>query len=277
MPTSTFELSQPDLVDTIKDTEVMGMWECLRRARGSRSAAELAHLARRDLNVVHRALERLERVGLVRRLNARGRRRAVGYETTVDELSIVINSHDPHHVQQVHEIAEYINRELSDEIFSQRLPLGRGGPDAWHFHHCSPLSVRGEDLAELKRRIARVEEFVRLLGDRHLGETGTEIPPCNHGMVIRVEPIRTGVLPQPHVEFISRNSLDDRAKTRGLKPAQLTQREQQVARGLRDGKSRGEVAAHLGISALTVGTLCKRIYQKLGIRRVAELHHFTLD
>jgi DNA-binding CsgD family transcriptional regulator/DNA-binding MarR family transcriptional regulator len=277
MPTSTFELSQPDLVDTIKDTEVMGMWECLRRARGSRSAAELAHLARRDLNVVHRALERLERVGLVRRLNARGRRRAVGYETTVDELSIVINSHDPHHVQQVHEIAEYINRELSDEIFSQRLPLGRGGPDSWHFHHCSPLSVRGEDLAELKRRIARVEEFVRLLGDRHLGETGTEIPSCNHGMVIRVEPICTGVLPQPHVEFISRNSLDDRATTRGLKPAQLTHREQQVARGLRDGKSRGEVAAHLGISALTVGTLCKRIYQKLGIRRVAELHHFTLD
>jgi hypothetical protein len=48
--------------------------------------------------------------------------------------------------------ADLINRELSDEIFSQRLPLGRGGPDAWHFHHCSPLSVRGEDLAELKRR-----------------------------------------------------------------------------------------------------------------------------
>jgi DNA-binding CsgD family transcriptional regulator len=37
------------------------------------------------------------------------------------------------------------------------------------------------------------------------------------------------------------------------------------------------VARRLGISALTVGTLCKRLYRKLGIRRAAQLHDFTLE
>ena len=50
-----------------------------------------------------------------------------------------------------------------------------------------------------------------------------------------------------------------------------------VAHALRDGQSRAEVARRLGIAELTVGTLCKRIYRKLGIRRASQLHSFALE
>jgi DNA-binding CsgD family transcriptional regulator len=50
-----------------------------------------------------------------------------------------------------------------------------------------------------------------------------------------------------------------------------------VARALRDGQSRAEVARRLAISPLTVGSLCKRIFRKLGIRRAAQLHSFELS
>jgi DNA-binding CsgD family transcriptional regulator len=133
------------------------------------------------------------------------------------------------------------------------------------------------DLRELKRRIARVEEFVRLLGDKHGSDRGGASMRCNHGLAIRIEPLAGHVLPQPHVEFVSPTTVAERRSIRGVAHEALTARERQIARALRDGQPRAEVARRLGISALTVGTLCKRLYRKLGIRRAAQLHDFTLE
>jgi DNA-binding CsgD family transcriptional regulator/DNA-binding MarR family transcriptional regulator len=277
MKSKPVELRQPGLLDAIKDLEAMGLWECLRRARSPVTASELAKRTARTLPAVHAALDLLSRAGLVETKKARGRRRTVAYTVAVRELSVVIDASDPAQRRVVNEVATYINRELSDSLFKARKPIGSTGPDTWHFHHCSPMTLDADDLTELKRRIARVEEFVRLLGDKHAGESAPHLQRCNHGMVIRIEPLGEHVLPQPHVEFVSTNTVKERGTIRGVAHDSLTARERQVARALRDGQSRAEVARRLAISPLTVGSLCKRIFRKLGIRRAAQLHSFELS
>jgi DNA-binding CsgD family transcriptional regulator len=255
----------------------MGLWECLRRARKPLDAATLASRTSRSVAAVHAALDLLARANLVTTLKARGRRRAVAYEVAMQEISIVVDASDPAHRRIVNEVASFINTGMADILFRARQTIGATGPDTWHFHHCGPLVLDAADLAELKRRIARVEEFVRLLGDKHGVDRAGRSLRCNHGMAIRIEPLSGHVLPQPHVEFVSEKTVEERKSIRGVAHEALTARERQVARALRDGQPRAEVARRLGISELTVGTLCKRIYRKLGIRRAAQLHDFTLD
>ena len=200
----------------------------------------------------------------------------MAYEVTVQEISIVIDATDAAHRRIVNDVASFINNGMADMLFKARQSIGASGPNTWHFHHCSPMSLDEAELTELKRRIARVEEFVRLLGDKHGAERSGGALRCSHGIAIRIEPLGGHVLPQPHVEFVSARTVEERRSVRGVAHEALTTRERQVARALRDGQARAEVAARLGISELTVGTLCKRIYRKLGIRRAAQLHDFTL-
>lgn len=275
--TTRMELLRPGLLDAIRDLEAMGLWECLRRSGEPVTAAELARRTSRALPAVHAALDLLDRAGLVATKKARGRRRTVAYSVAMRELSIVIDANDPAQCRLVTEVVSIINREMAETLFGARQPIGTSGPNTWHFHHCSPLVLDQSDLRELKRRIARVEEFVRLLGDKQASEPGEKAPRCNHGMVIRIEPLAGHVLPQPHVEFVSTNTVAERAEVRGVAHQKLTARERQVARALRDGQPRAEVARRLGISEHTVGTLCKRVYRKLGIRRAAQLNGFAID
>ncbi len=268
---------RPGLLDAIRDLEAMGLWECLRCAGEPLTAAELARRTSRGLPAVHAALDRLAHAGLVETKLARGRRRAVAYAVAMRELSIVIDSQNPEERRIVNEVASFINREMAGALFAARRPIGGASQTGWHFHHCGPLVLDESDLGELKRRIARVEEFVRLLADKHGTQGQREAPRCNHGMVIRIEPLEGHVLPQPHVEFVSEATVRDRATVRGVAHEALTARERQIARALRDGQPRAEVAMRLGISAHTVGTMCKRIYRKLGIRKAAQLHDFALD
>lgn len=277
MKPNPIELNRPGLLDAIKDVEAMGLWECLRRSRATLSAAELARRSTYESSKVYAALDKLALAGLVVAKKARGKRRTAGYVTSTSELSIVIDPRDPEQMKAVNDVAAFINQELASRFFIARDKIGRTGPDTWHFHHCSPMALDREDLQELKRRIARVEEFVRLLGDKQSAQAGALPAQCNHGMMIRIEPLDEPVLPQPHVEFVSTSVVRERGVDPAIKHQSLTARERQVARALRDGHSRAEVGRRLSISAHTVGTLCKRIFSKLGIQRVAQLHGFELS
>lgn len=271
------DLLRPGLLDAVRNLEAMGLWECLRRAEEPLTAAELAQWTSRELPAVHAALDLLARCGLVLTKKARGRRRTVAYLPAVREISIVVDAEDAAQRRIVNDVVSIINREMSATLFDARHTIGVTRASGWHFHNCSPMVLDESDLAELKRRIARVEEFVRLLGDKHGAGPSGKAPRCNHGMLIRIEPLTGHVLPQPHVEFVSTNTVRERTSVRGVSHEKLTAREKQVARALRDGQSRTEVAQRLGISELTVGTLCKRAYRKLGISRAAQLHGFALD
>ena len=102
------------------------------------------------------------------------------------------------------------------------------------------MVLDAEDLRELKRRIARVEDLVRLLGEKHGVDRAGASLRCSHGMAIRIEPLGGHVVPQPHVEFVSPTTIEERKSIRGMAHEALTAREREVARALRDGQPRAE-------------------------------------
>lgn len=269
------ELMRPGLVDAIKDLDAMAIWECLRRRKSPCDLAGLAKSTGRSHEWIRPRLARLERAGLVTVRRAGRRRATIAYQAAVRRISLVVDPGDPRQLAIVDAIVGYLQRDLAGQLFRHPARLAPAGPDRWNYHHCSPIALDADELDELKRRIARVEEYLKVLNDKRADEAKIQF--CNHAIAIRIQPLDEPVLPQPHVEFLSRRSAEERRTSRGLLPRPLTPRELEIARGLRDGASRAEVARRLGISILTVGTLCKRIYKKLGIRRSADLHHFSLD
>ncbi len=276
MKRTAIRIDDPGVLDAITDLESMGIWECLRRRRRAISVVELAKVAERPASRVQRAIDLLERAGLLQKSPARGSRRFVAYSVLSRSISIEFDRSDPAQRRAVEQVIRYIEQDVPKELFRSTIPLESLSPRDWHFHHCSPLALDGEDLLELKRRIARVEEFIDLLRDKVQSDERAKVARCNHAISIRVEPLDADVLPQPAIELISKSVARERLATAGLVPKRLSDREREVALALRQGASRAAVAHRLGLSVLTVGTLCKRIYRKLGIRRAGQLHQFDL-
>lgn len=279
MPTTPPSLADPRLLEVLLDLDAMALWECLRRQRAPMTADALARLCDHPAPLVQRTLDALDGVGLLRKLKARGRRRSVAYAVAIESLSIEFDRSDPAQRAAVERVIRYVDHEVPAELFRDGVPLDALTAAQWHFHLCTPLALDADDLVELKRRIAQVEAFIALLRDRAAAAPAPAATAplwCNHAISIRIEPLATPVLPQPVLELVSRATNLERAVEPGLRPGRLSAREREVARALRQGASRAAVAQRLGLSALTVGTLCKRIYRKLGIRRAAELQQFDL-
>jgi len=279
MPPNPPSLADPRLLEVLLDLDAMSLWECLRRQRAPITAEALARLSNHPAPLVQRTLDALEVAGLLRKLKARGRRRSVAYAVAIKTLSIEFDRSDPVQRAAVERVIRYVDHEVPAELFRDGVPLDALTAAQWHFHLCTPLALDADDLVELKRRIAQVETFIALLRDRATAASDSTASPllwCNHAISIRIEPLATPLLPQPVLELVSRATTRERAVEPGLRPKHLSAREREVARALRQGASRATVAQRLGLSVLTVGTLCKRIYRKLGIRRASELQQFDL-
>lgn len=276
MPTPThISITQPGLADAIRRPRVMALWERLRRHRRAASASEIAALCSYGKPEAQVALDLLEQAALVRKRKAsRGRRTAL-YETAVTSISVLVDLRDPVHAEIVHGLERYMKHDLEDAQFRNEAPITSVGRGFWRFHHCSPLLLDASDLRELKQRIARVEEFIRLLNDKQ--SAAGDMSGCNHAISIRVAPLRGRVMPQPHVEVVSHDIDADRRSARVAPPHALSRREREAVLALRDGHTRAAVAKRLGISVLTVGTICKRAYRKLGIHRASQLHDISID
>jgi DNA-binding CsgD family transcriptional regulator len=220
-------------------------------------------------------LDLLERATLVRKRRASRGRRAAVYETAVPSISVVFDRGDPGEARIFRSLEQYVTRELEDKHFQHEIPITSAPAGHWSYYHCNPMFLEAADIEELRRRIARVEEFVKLLNDRQSASAAT--PRCNHVMAIRVSPVDGHVMPQPHVRLVSRNLAEAPRRTVATQSIRLSRREREAVRALRDGKSRAAVAKHLGISVHTLGTVCKRAYRKLGINRVSQLQDIAID
>ena len=197
------------------------------------------------------------------------------YETSLQAISVLVDLGDSEHARLVRSLERYMTQELEVEHFKHETSIVGAGKGTWRYHHCRPLSLDEADLLELKARIARVEEFIRLLNDKQSADARTSN--CNHAVAIRVAPLRGDVMPQPHVELVSREIHAARRAASVTPGAKLSRREREALLALRDGKTRAAVAQHLGISVLTLGTICKRAYRKLGINRVSQLRDISLE
>jgi len=270
------DIRDPALVRAILDRDAMAIWECLRRLDRASSAQEIADAAVRPIAEVDRALDVLLEARLVRRLRVRGRRTSVGYQVRRGAIVVEFDRRDSEQRAAVERIAAHIDGLLEAELFRDALPLDRLTESDWHFRLCSPAALTAEDLRELQRRIARVEEFMNALRERRGPEGGLELSRCNHAVSIRIAPLGGHVLPQPAIEITTRTPRDATRAAQLAVRTPLSARERSVAIELRSGASRAEVAKRLGLSVQTVGTLCKRIYRKLGIRRATEIGHGAL-
>ena len=180
----------------------MGIWEVLRRYRRAASAARLAELCQCSLAEAQQSLDLLERATLVRKRRAsRGRRSAV-YETAVASISVIFDRGDPGEARIFRSLEQFVTRELEDKHFEHEIPITSAPAGHWSYYHCNPMFLEAADIEELRRRIARVEEFVSLLNDRQ-SESMT-VQSCNHVMAIRVSPLGGAVMPQPHVRLVGR-------------------------------------------------------------------------
>jgi len=275
-PAAPLDIRSPALVDAIIDRDAMAIWECLRRLDRASTAREVADAAVRPIAEIDRALEVLLEAGLVRKLRARGRRSTIGYRVCGAAIVVEFDRRDPEQRAAVERIAAHIDGALESELFRESLALDRLTATDWHFRLCNPVALTAEDLLELQRRIARVEEFMNALRERRGSDGGLELVRCNHAVSIRIAPLGGHVLPQPAIMITTRTPQDARRQIERAPRMPLSARERSVAIELRSGASRAEVARRLGLSVYTVGTLCKRIFRKLGIRRVTELGHRVL-
>jgi len=276
MPTPThISITQPGLAEAIQRPRVMALWERLRRHRRAASASEIAALCSYGKPEAQVALDLLERAALVRKRKASRARRTALYETAVASISVLVDLRDPAHAQIVHGLERYMKHDLESEQFRQETSITLAGRGFWRYHHCSPLVLDPSDLRELKQRIGRVEEFIRLLNDKQ--SAAGDMSGCNHAISIRVAPLRGYVMPQPHVEVVSQEIHAARRGTRVVPPHALSRREREAVLALRAGQTRAAVAKNLGLSVLTVGTICKRAYRKLGIHRASQLHDISID
>lgn len=268
-------IAQPGLIQAMRSQHAMGLWEMLRRHRRPASASDLAALCECSHAEAQRALDLLERATLVRKRRASRRRRSAVYETAVQAISVVFDRGDPDHAKLIRDFEQYIAHELEDEHFRHELPITHAPSGYWRYYHCNPLFLEPSDLQELKQRILRVEEFIKLLNDRQAASASTSR--CNYATLLRVAPLGGKVMPQPHLKLVSRTVAEARRGASATQSPRLSRREREAVLALRDGRTRAAVAEHLGISVHTLGTICKRAYRKLGINRVTQLKDVWID
>ena len=268
-------IAQPGLMQAIRSQHAMGLWEMLRRHRRAASPADVAALCQCSPAEAQRALDLLERATLVRKRRVSRRRRTVVYEAAVQSIAVMFDRGDPGHQKLMRAFEHYVAHELEDEHFRHEIPITHASSGCWRYYHCNPLFLEPSDLQELKQRILRVEEFIKLLNDRQ--SSGRSTSRCNYAALLRVAPLGGHVMPQPHVKLVSRSVAEARVGASPARSGRLSRREREAVLALRDGRSRAAVAKHLGISVHTLGTVCKRAYRKLGINRVTQLRDVWID
>lgn len=247
------------------------VWELVRRNPGPATVAGIAQMAGRTGADVQRALDALADARLVARVPQRGDRRVSAYG--VADASIIVIGHDDRDdgdralLQELSDrYAEHARRTIEA---ARRLPAGDG---ELHFSLHYPVRLDAVELAEVRRRLEDLQDYLCNIQAKAAGSRSPDAHQCNYHASVQLHPTRAPVLPLPIIYFVQRGrARESIAKLRGAHMTGLSRRERQVAMELIKGRTRPEVARHLGVTANTVATVCKRIYAKLGIRTRAQL------
>jgi DNA-binding CsgD family transcriptional regulator/DNA-binding Lrp family transcriptional regulator len=275
-PAAPLQATQPGLLELIHDGDAMRLWELVRIQDAPVSVQDLATASGFSAAKVQSCMDELVRQGLLRAIRARKPRVSVGYRTARDRIVIGFDRGSRDIQARLRELSHQSHADWAHvtEQFADETP---NIAELWRFNFVGFDRLSPEDVQELRRRIRAVCEFWNLLGSRTepKGRAATPLRKrtCNHAMQIRVQPLREGLLALPEMWIIPNSDLEreEQANRAGSGFDALAPREREVARALSMGQSRKRVAAQLGISVNTVGTLAKRIFAKMGVRKAAEL------
>lgn len=272
MPPHALDVREAGLFDLLLDARAMALWELLRRIRTPCTASELAEWSSTTALVVQGALDRLGRFGLVESVPAGGRRRSVAYRVTRERIVLAGTSRDATDRALLKRFYED-TQEANDRTFGSGAAFER----SWHADElfeflCAPVSLNELEVVELRRRLAEVINFLKLVQSKHNGVRTRPPPQCNYYVTVRVQPLARPVLPQPDITVAPRGQIPPPEYPEPKQAWQvLSAREREIAIALVAGATQPEIAKKLGRSKHTVSTLTRRIYRKLGIRRRAGL------
>lgn len=269
---------QPGLIEVLFTPEAMSLWELVRLHRSPITLLDLSAASGMEPTRVQRHLDALQQQGLVQTVRPRKPRTTLGYSVTRQRIVVGCDLEDRAFMERMQALNLQANRMHFQDTLDRF-----GDPDAdrhttWRFGAYGTAYLEVEDLREFARRVRAVNEFVDMVATKNAASprvSGQAFRPrhCNHAICIRIEPLRGPVLAQPEISLVPRDqatrSIDTGQRASGH--GRLAPREQEVARAMAAGHPRKQIAAHLGISVQTVGTMVKRIYRKLGVHSHAEL------
>lgn len=268
-------IDRDGLIDAICDPLGMVLWEMLRR-KGRSSAAEMAGLTGVALPTVLSSIDRLAHAGLVVAQRARKGSKSTTYRVAMPEIRIDNSALPPDEVDSLvrryEEGQSDLFRRLTDDAPGSRAAgQKRGFGMDWAY-------VTDEEGRRITALIRELFGVIFAAKDRHARTHPDGGPPAAteasspYALLFHIAPVTVPALPTASVMFSRQPAARaDRLRDDGLKRAELSPRELQVAEALVSGMTRPEVATKLKISKYTVVTLTHRIYRKLKVRSRAEL------
>lgn len=271
----TVNLSDESVLEALCSDEAMRVWYQLRVAGAPASAAELAATLRADVKAVHAALDLLEAAALVRKLRARAGKRAITYVVALDELVVMIPD-DPEGVRRCERLVEVSQRRQA-ELIKRTRRFRQSGVGEWFFDQVTDFVATQQEVKELQRRVYEVSRYAAALASRVRPPDGGSLVAPRHVLQLRVAALVGEFSPIPEIHVLAGRAVRQQQGARLPSPETLGRREREIAKLLQGGLSRPEVATRLAISPQTVGSYCKRIYGKLGIRRATELGRYSFE
>ena len=266
-------LEDPGVPELLRDFEALRTWEVLRGAGTVCTIPDLVRATSHEPLELHRQLDLLTAHGLVRRVRPRRPRTTIGYRTTTDRIVVTFDETSPESMAHAFASSEDVGNEFERCVEAFKDPAFH--PKAgFRFRQRVMQHFTAEDLAELRRRMLAVVEFLVMPRSGVADMIGNgEAAHCNQAISITLEPLVGELLPLPSVWMTPASKLanaDDRSQTTGG-AASLAPREREIALALADGLTRKHVAEQLGLSVHTVATIARRVYRKLGVTSQAEL------
>ncbi len=266
----------PAVLAVLLDQDAMQTWECLRQLGGRVALAALATAMDRGVDAVGKSLDRLESAGLVRKQRAQRAQRVPTFEVTSSRISVHLDSSRAETRETLARLAE-ASRATHGDLAARAKPAQDVGGEDVVFGESHSVHLDLDEAHELRRRLASVSDFLALRTRRHRGADDRSIVRSNYMVSMHLAPLAEGTPPSPVISVHAARIELARPRVVRMGDARLSDRELEVARELRDGRTRNEIAARLRVSPHTVHAHCKRIFKKLGIDRASGLHGFPLE
>lgn len=275
MEQKTLNLSDAGVLDALCDDDAMRAWYQVRMSQRPLSAAEVADGSRLELGPTHAALDRLEAAGLIRKLLARGSRRIISYQSALATLRVLIPDDWRDDERSVKLAAAFMRRDQA--LLDRAKRVLQSTRAEWYFEQVTPILATREEFEELQRRMNEVAAYVMEVAGRAREPEQVTDYPMRHVVQLRIAPLEGEMPPIAEIRVGTRRSYELEQGCRTTISGALGAREVEIAKLLQEGLSRPEVAKRLGISPQTVSTYCKRLFEKLQIRRAIELSRFSFE
>ena len=276
--TAILDCANQGVMDLINNDEALQIWELIRAQSKSITTQEIHDETGVTLKRIQQSINQLLEHGLLLKIRPRKPHNTSGYAATANQIVIVFDEHDTRitdllmaHSERVHSQHQEIVRRHQDPSFQPESGV--------RFRHSSKHCFTQEEFAELRRRVHAVIAFLNMPRNQSqkpsnaIDSNTTEVRYCNQSISIQLDPLVGNLLPSPTIITTSRSKLHlwDDSKATAVGFDSLTPREREIAIGIAEGLSRGQIADQLGISKNTVSTLLTRAYKKIGVSSQTEL------